>query len=79
MVVHFSFYRIGATFIKTNRKRIFVFVIVFAFMFTVSAYSLLRGSFYVIAITVLTCCVFEIATVFIWGLLAKNISFVRIV
>ena len=52
---------------------------VFAFLFTVGAFSILRGGFYVLSLTILVCCIFEIVAIFLWGLLAKNMSIVKLV
>lgn len=71
--------RIGASFIKSRQKHIFVFVSVFAFMFTVIAFLIFRGSYYVIAVTLLACCVFELVCIFVFGLLSKSLAFVKMV
>ena len=71
--------RIGASFIKSRQKHISVFVSVFAFMLTVIAFLIFRGSYYVIAVTLIACCVFELVCIFVFGLLSKSLAFVKMV
>lgn len=71
--------RIGNSFIKSRRKHIFVFVTVFSFMFACAAFVVLRGSFYVVAMTVLACCVFELLCIFLFSLLGKGMAIIKLV
>ena len=48
-------------------------------MFTVIAFLIFRGSYYVIAVTLLACCVFELVCIFVFGLLSKSLAFVKMV
>lgn len=48
-------------------------------MFTVIAFLIFRGSYYIIAVTFLACCIFEILCIFVFGLLSKSLAFVKMV
>ena len=70
---------IGSSFIKSRRKHIFVFIAVFSFLFAGAAFVVLRGSFYVVAITVVACCAFELLCIFLFSLLGKGMAIIKLV
>lgn len=71
--------RIGNSFIKSRRKHVFVFVTVFSFMFACAAFVVLRGPCYVVTMTVLACCVFELLCIFLFSLLGKGMAIIKLV
>ena len=71
--------RVGASYIKSRNKRIFVFIFVYTFMFLLVGFGVLRGSIYVVAMTLLSALLFEIAVIFVYGLVSKSMPIIKLV
>ena len=71
--------RVGASYIKSRRKRIFVLTLLFSFLFTWIGYAFLGGGVYVIGVTLLSSLLFEVVSVFLYGLLSKRLLVMKLV
>ena len=64
---------------KSRKKRIFVFVLLYALLFTGVVYLFIGSGVYVIFITLLSCLLFEIASIFMYGLFSKKMPVMKLV
>lgn len=48
-------------------------------MFLLVGFGVLRGSIYVVAMTLLSALLFEIAVIFVYGLVSKNMPVIKLV
>ena len=63
--------RIGRSYIKSKRKQLFVFITIFAFLLTITLFCLLRGSLYIVLVTLTAVILFELVAYLMLGLLSK--------
>ena len=63
--------RIGRSYLKSKRKQLFVFITLFSFLLTITLFCLLRGSLYIVLVTLTAVILFELAAYLILGLLSK--------
>lgn len=63
--------RIGRSYVKSKRKQKFVIVTIYAFLLTIILFCTLRGSLYIVLVTLLVSVVFELVAYLLLGLLSK--------
>ena len=69
----------GGSYLKFIRKQFFVLFYFFTLLLTIALYCILRGSVYVVAITLLCVALFEFIAYFLFGFLSKKRVTVKLV
>ncbi|KAK8812788.1 hypothetical protein WA538_002522 [Blastocystis sp. DL] len=70
---------VGGSYLKFIRKQFFVLFYFFTLLLTIALYCILRGSLYVVAITLLCVALFEFIAYFLFGFLSKKRVTVKLV
>ena len=69
----------GASYIKSRKKRIFVFVLLFSLLITWAMYAFVGGGIYGVVVTLILSLLFEIASIFLYGLFSKKMRIMKLV
>ena len=69
----------GASYIKSRKKRIFVFVLLFSLLITWAVYAFVGGGIYGVVVTLISSLFFEIASIFLYGLFSKKMRIMKLV
>ena len=69
----------GASYIKSRKKRIFVFVLLFSLLITWAVYAFVGGGIYGVVVTLISSLFFESASIFLYGLFSKKMRIMKLV
>lgn len=69
----------GSSYIKSRKKRIFVFVLFFTLLITWAVYAFVGGGIYVVMVTLMLSLLFGIASIFLYGLFSKKMPLMKLV
>ena len=71
--------RVGASYLKSKRKQIIVFITFISMFLTVILFAVLRGSLYVVIMTFCAIALFELVVYWVFGLLSKMGVLVKLI